>query len=136
MQNSDMLGALKGLLGDNADEKIGSIMSALRDTKSKAEETVKKVDNDIEFSPEDKKGVEIVSKNNNRNFDGNALLSPDGIAFMSRIKSMVDEMGMANDSRSNLLMSLKPYMRENRRRSIDNAVKLLNLSRMSGIFKI
>ena len=136
MQNSDMLGALKGLLGDNADEKIGSIMSALRDTKGKAEETINKVDNDINFNSEEKKGIELASKNTDNNFNTNGFLSPDGIEFMSRIKNMVDEMGTANDSRSNLLMSLRPYMRESRRRSIDNAVKLLNLSRMSGIFKI
>lgn len=44
--------------------------------------------------------------------------------------------GMGNDPRAALLLSLKPYMSESRRRSIDSAVKLLNFSKLSGILKL
>ena len=107
MENNDMLGALKGLLGDNADEKIGMVMDAL------------KKDSDKPINVED----DIVVNNN------------DSQQYLSQIKNIVGQMGNANDSRSNLLMSLRPFMRDNRKKSIDNVIKILNLSKYSGLFR-
>ena len=55
--------------------------------------------------------------------------------YLSQIKNIFSQMEHSNDSRSNLLLSLKPYMRAERKRSIDSAVKLLNLTRIAGLFK-
>ncbi len=40
-----------------------------------------------------------------------------------------------NDSRARLLESLKPYMRKNRQRSIDSAIRLLNVSKVAMLLK-
>lgn len=109
MENNDMLNTLKGLLGDNAEEKIGMVMNALQQ------------DNQTPINVED--DIEVNNSNN------------DSSQYISQIKNIIGQMSNANDSRSNLLMSLRPYMRENRRKSIDNVVKLLNLSKFSGLFK-
>ena len=97
---------LKGILGDNADEKIQNVLSGLQ---------------------------------SGSNSEGGASALPasanSGNDYMEQIKNIVSQMGSANDTRSNLLLSLKPYMRAERRRSIDNAVKILNLTRFSGLFK-
>lgn len=65
--------------------------------------------------------------------------SPDiienGSDYIEQIKNIVGRIGSINDTRSNLLLSLKPYMRKERQKSIDNAVKILNLTRFSGFFK-
>ncbi len=116
-----MMGTLKGLLGDNAEEKIGMVMNALQGS---GEDQIN-VEDDISI---------------NENNSGNSLSlsggnSSDVGQYVSRIKGLIDEMSNANDSRSNLLMSLRPYMRDNRKKSIDNVVKILNLSKMSGLFK-
>lgn len=58
-------------------------------------------------------------------------------AEVAQIREMINQLGNSrNDPRSNLLMSLKPYMRETRRHSIDSAVKLLNLTKLSQLFKM
>lgn len=120
----DMLSSLKGLLGDNADEKIGAVLGALT---SKGDNNTHNIDDDIVIN------TKPVVQNNPK---GKDLFSPEGIEYMAKIKGIIDEMGSVNDPRSNLLMSLRPYMRASRRASIDNAVKILNLSRATGFFKI
>lgn len=97
---ADMMDTLKGILGDDAEDKIKTVLNGLQS-------------------------------------GGGALpaAETDVNDYVSQIKNLVGQMGHANDSRSNLLMSLKPYMREERRQSIDNAVKILNLTRIAGLFK-
>lgn len=109
---ADMVETLKGILGDDAEEKIQSVLSGLQSSGSAGEEE----------STGDS-SVPALSK------------SLNGADYLSQIKSLVGQMGNANDSRSNLLLSLKPYMREERKHSIDNAVKILNLTRIAGLFK-
>lgn len=121
MDNKDMLGTLKGLLGDNADEKISMVMNALQ---GNGEKTVN-VEDDI-----------AVRENNEEaplSLTGGS--SSDAGQYIMKIKGLIDEMGNANDSRSNLLLSLRPYMRDNRKKSIDNMIKILNLSKISGLFR-
>lgn len=58
-------------------------------------------------------------------------------AELMQIRDMINNLGKSsNDPRSNLLMSLKPYMRETRRHSIDSAVRLLNLTKLSKLIKL
>ena len=98
---ADMMDTLKGILGDDAEEKIQTVLNGLQSG-----------------------GSEISDNTEIGNTD-----------YLSQIKALVGQMGKANDSRSNLLLSLKPYMRAERRNSIDNAVKILNLTRIAGLFK-
>ncbi len=122
MENNDMLNTLKGLLGDNAEEKIGMVMDAL---KSNNEKPIN-VDEDIVFDKSDDSVPLGIGENNT---------SGDSSQYIYQIKNLIGQMSNSNDSRSNLLMSLRPYMRDNRKKSIDNVVKILNLSKISGLFK-
>ena len=132
MPNNDLLNSLKGMLGDNADEKINAVMNVLKSEKvgENIPKNIEDVEQDIQVSDE-KGGFPVGISSNN-----NPSISPESLEYIGRIKSIVDEMGHANDPRSNLLLSLRPYMRDTRKRSIDNAVKILNLSRFSGLFKM
>lgn len=139
MAGNDLLNSLRGMLGDNADEKINAVMNMLKTDNSSAKNTVSQIENDITIS--DNSNVSDGPGNTNTltvsAAESNpAPLSDEGIEFIGKIKNIIDEMGSANDPRSNLLMSLRPYMRETRKKSIDNAVKILNLSRFSGLFNI
>lgn len=98
---ADMMETLKGILGDDAEEKVKAVLGGLQS------------------------GTDNGS---------NVNLGETG-DYLSQIKSLASQMGKANDSRSNLLLSLKPYMRAERRSSIDNAVKILNLTRIAGLLK-
>jgi len=107
------LNAIKGLLGDNADEKIQSVMTSLAGS-----------DN----NETDSGAVSDSMQSSN-------IFNDDSMQYMLRMKSIIDEMSHTNDARSNLLLSLKPYMRDSRKHGIDNAIKLLSLSKVSGLFR-
>ncbi len=95
---ADAMETLKGILGDDAEDKIKNVMSSISGSSAGGQ------DNSLEYIMQMK---DIMSKLvNNR-----------------------------DDPRSNLLMSLRPYMRNERRQSIDNAVRLLNLTKLSGLFR-
>lgn len=93
---ADVMETLKGILGDDAEDKINNAMSTL---------TGNDEDNSVDY--------------------------------VSEMKQLIDRMGSSrSDPRANLLMSLRPYLRESRRQSIDGAVRLLNLSKLSGLLNI
>lgn len=95
---ADAMETLKGILGDDAEDKIKNVMSSISGSSAGGQ------DNSLEYIMQMK---DIISKLvNNR-----------------------------DDPRSNLLMSLRPYMRNERRQSIDRAVRLLNLTKLSGLFR-
>lgn len=60
----------------------------------------------------------------------------DSIASLMQLRGIADSLAKSRSNPStNLLLSLKPFMRDGRRRSIDSAVKLmgmLNIMRMLG----
>ena len=52
----------------------------------------------------------------------------DSLASLMQIKQIADGLtSNRSDPRSNLLLSLKPYMREGRKESIDNAVRFMGM---------
>lgn len=114
---ADMMDTLKGLLGDNAEDKISGIMKILNSDSTPATQ---------ENNP---------PQPENPVSDGTDMptITPEMImaaqSIMSKLSSGED------DDRSRLLLSLKPYMRQSRQASIDSAVKMLNLAQMSQFFK-
>lgn len=114
----DMMSTLRGILGDGADEKIQKAMSMLSsagdqdgENSAKSVENVPSVHNDRPAMP----------------------LTPESLEMISQIKGMFDQISNTNDSRSELLRSLRPFVRSERQRSIDRAIKLINIGRFSGI---
>ena len=108
MENSgSMYDALKGILGEDADEKISTVLNS------------------------------ISGKNENESVSAlKNTINPKNMEYIMKLRSVIDEMeNVGDDDRSRLLLSLKPYMRNNRRNSIDSAIRLLNLTKLSGLFK-
>lgn len=111
------LDTLKGLLGDNADEKIKSVLSSLSQN---GESNENRPATGTEMTPAQP-----------------PLIDSTSIDSIVQIKNIVDNLtSNSNDSRSALLLSLKPYMRSSRQGSIDTAIKILNLSKLSGLLKL
>ena len=52
-----------------------------------------------------------------------------------KMKSVMDKLNTSNDPRSNLLQSLKPYLREERRGKVDQYANLLNVAKIADLFK-
>ena len=52
-----------------------------------------------------------------------------------KMKSAMEKMNDKNDPRSNLLYSLKPYLRQSKQEKLDQYVNLLNFSKIADILK-
>ena len=58
-----------------------------------------------------------------------ALIAPDAIGMAAKLAPMLSQLNREDDS-TRLLMALRPLLREERRRKIDEAVKILQLMRL------
>lgn len=64
------------------------------------------------------------TQNSNFNLDMNTIM---------KMKSIMESMNNKNDPRSNLLYSLKPYLRDSKKEKLDQYVNLLNVSKIADI---
>ena len=77
------------------------------------------------------------SSNSNSNNDSSSANTNTSIDFetMLKIKSIMETMNSKNDPRSNLLYSLKPYLRESKRSKLDQYANLLKITQVTELFK-
>lgn len=65
-----------------------------------------------------------------------SAINTDGIGQIMQLKSIIDSMAVnKDDPRTNLLLSLKPYMRSGRQKSIDSTIRLLGLTNITKLLK-
>lgn len=69
--------------------------------------------------------------NNTNNFD----FSNIDINTIMKMKTVMEKMNSKDDPRSNLLYSLKPYLRESKKEKLDQYANLLNIAKLSELFK-
>ena len=149
---ADAMDTLKSILGDNAEETIQSVMNSLSGGTSGGS------GNSGGNNNNNGGGADLgallsnlgAGGNSNANSGGNnggghsgggqsplRNIDPESMAYLMQMRDIMSKLTDShNDSRSNLLMSLKPYMRDNRKRSIDSAVRLLNISKLAGLFRL
>ncbi|MBQ3414066.1 MAG: hypothetical protein IJH39_01685 [Clostridia bacterium] len=70
-------------------------------------------------------------QNSNSNFDFSNL----DMNTIMKMKSIIEQMNNSNDARSNLLQSLKPYMRESKKEKIDQYANLLKMANVAELMK-
>ena len=51
-----------------------------------------------------------------------------------RMKTIIDKMNTKDDPRSNLLQSLKPYLKDSRKSKVDQYIQLMNMSKVMDVF--
>ena len=71
------------------------------------------------------------SNNNNSNFDFNNI----DMNTILKMKSIMEKLNDSNDPRSNLLYSLKPYLRENKKEKLDQYANMLNIAKIAELLK-
>ncbi len=106
---------LKGILGDGAEEKIASVMQSLS-------------------SGGDDKAEDVSVMKEASHTGASGSIDENTLGYIMRMKGIIDEMSRTDDDRTRLLLSLRPYMREGRQKSIDNALKIMALTKLSGVF--
>ena len=85
----------------------------------------------VDSSNTENSNANNTTKNSNNSFD----FSNIDMNTILKMKSIMDKMNNSNDPRSNLLYSLKPYLREGRKEKIDQYANLLNIAKMTELFK-
>lgn len=79
----------------------------------------------------DKNPTNTSSSNNSTNFDFNNI----DINTMMKMKAVMEKMNShSNDPRTNLLQSLKPYLRDEKKDKLDQYSKLLNMTALMELF--
>lgn len=82
------------------------------------------------------KSTEKSSSSNNSSSSESTSANNIDINTMLKIKEMMDKINSShNDKRSNLLLALKPYLRESRQTKLDQYMKLLNMAPLLEMFK-
>lgn len=81
------------------------------------------------------------NSNNNQNNSSNNQNSTNNFDFSNidmntilKMQSIMSKMNNSNDPRSNLLQSLKPYLREERKAKVDQYANLLNVAKIAELF--
>ena len=81
------------------------------------------------INPED-----ILSKFSQSKDDSNNSSSLDFDTIL-KIKSIMEALNNKNDPRSNLLYSLKPYLRKSKQAKLDQYVNIMKISQVTNLFK-
>ena len=78
------------------------------------------------------------SNSNNNSDNNNSTSSPDiDINTILKMKQVMDSMNSnKDDPRTNLLLSLKPYLKESRKQKVDQYIKLFGLGKALETFNI
>lgn len=71
------------------------------------------------------------NSNNINNFD----FSNIDINTIMKMKNIMQKMNSTNDPRSNLLASLKPYLRDNKKEKLDQYANLMNFAKVAELLK-
>lgn len=104
--------------------------------------------NNFNINPDMVKNLADMIKNNNfknqasgfKSTSSNISNSEDSsnafdVETILKIKSIMETLNQTDDPRSNLLYSLKPYLRESRRSKIDQYVNMFKITKVSNLFK-
>ena len=77
----------------------------------------------------------VSTSNNSSNSSTSFNMNNLDMDTVMKITSAFNKMNDKNDPRTNLLYSLKPYLRETRKEKLDQYVNLLNVSKIAEILK-
>lgn len=92
------------------------------------------VSSDLDNSSNEKNSNEA-NDFNSSNTNTNTNFNID-IATLLKVKSVMDKMNSnQNNPRTNLLLSLKPYLKPSRKDKVDQYIKLLNMEHILEIFR-
>lgn len=87
---------------------------------------------DFSFNQNDNNNINTQNTNNSNNTINFGNLDFETIM---KIKSIMETLNTSNDQDSNLLYSLKPYLRKSRQVKLDQYINILKISQVSKLFK-
>ena len=107
-------------------ENFSSMMGNNNNNSNRSENSV---------NSEDSNNSNNLNSSNENNNPNNFDFSNIDVKTIMKMKSIMEKMNSKNDPRSNLLYSLKPYLRESKKDKLDQYANLLNIAKLSELFK-
>lgn len=140
MNNEDLSGILDKLNIDKnsiSPDMVNNFLSMLGNPKKDEEDNSENI-NENQNSTSSYSETASNSQNNANPFNSSSNSSSSNnsnntgidMEMLLKMKAMIDKMNVKDDPRSNLLMSLKPYLKESRKDKLDQYVQLMNMSKM------
>lgn len=132
------LDKLKEMLSDpQKAEKIAPIIDMFMSSyggekKSAPKQSEPTPEPEQEQEPESNVIKPVFANQNVRRDDTSSGLSMDTVM---KVKNMYDQVNSHDDKRINLLMAIKPYLRETRINKLDTAVKILKATKIGSAMK-
>lgn len=117
-------------------DKIKTVMGMFLDSNSNNDKQETEALNQQTQDPQE--GEQPISKIApvSKNYESNTLgFNLNNPAMMSKISRVFEVMNTKDDSRVNLLMSLRPFLGQSRSSRLDHAVKMLQISKISNMMK-
>lgn len=74
------------------------------------------------------------SDSSDSDFSNKSSNSSIDLETLMKMKAIMEKMNNTNDPRSNLLLSLKPYLKDSRKEKIDQYIKLFGMSKVLEMF--
>ncbi len=106
----------------------GNIADAISQISPEMIQNFSKIINNNEQS---KSEQTTTNSSNNEGFD----FSNIDMNMVMKLTSAMNKMNNKNDPRTNLLQSLKPYLRDSKKEKLDQYVNLLNVTKIADILK-
>lgn len=109
-------------------EMIGNIANMLKSNQTTEEPNNSSADVTPESSSN---SFNTKSSDNSQHFDPSSI----DIDTILKIKTIMETLNKKDDPRSNLLYSLKPYLRESKQKKLDQYVNLFKITQITQLFK-
>ncbi len=127
---SDVMDKLNNIASQNniSPEMVNNLFNMFNNSNNNENSTNHSSDNS---SKQNHSNTSNSKTNNNDNPFENS-----GIDFetIMRMKTIIDKINSKDDPRSNLLQSLKPYLKDSRKSKVDQYIKLMNMSKVMDVF--
>ena len=145
---SDIFNNIKSMMDNgNIPDDIQNIVNNLKNSSNDNKDNNSSNSNNINFDS-NKISPEMISNlanllnsnsnennSNSTNNNNNQSEPTIDINTILKMKTIIDSMNKKNDPRANLLYSLKPYLRENRKNKLDQYVNLLKMTNIADVMK-
>ena len=120
-------------------EMINNLMDMIKNSNANSNPSSNPNQEEISntINPSDLLSSFISNSNSNSSSNSNTSDNASSIDLetIMKIKSIIEALNTKNDPRSNLLYSLKPYLRKSKQSKLDQYANLLKITQMTDLFK-
>ena len=116
-------------------EMINNLMNMIKNSNSNSNPNPNPGEGSNNINPSDLLSSFISNSNSDSNSNTSDNASSIDLETIMKIKSIIETLNTKNDPRSNLLYSLKPYLRKSKQSKLDQYANLLKITQMTDLFK-